>query len=431
MARPTTNALNYYNRDVKDDDNLQYVEAVHGLIGYAVVDKLWKHIYGGPGGYYCEWSQKNQMLFCKNNGITLDQLTAILNTCFEPEIQIFSREQYEQNQILTSSGIQKRWRKIVTEAGRRQNAILPEFELNPIRENITAVELSGVETTPPPTFSGGFQGVSGVNPILETPQSKVKESKVKESKEGGKSAAPLAHPVPNSSNQGGKKANRGGNSAPGAKKSVPPAENEAIEFFQKATEGVWRSELAQMEAKKFIAHYQANGWVQNKGKAIVDWKAAANGWILRDLDGKYRMENGRLTTAAVQLSGGITDSKSISKDVEFLYQRFLEGQLNPKTVKPEHYDYLKTVGLANVSNAVRDNMLAEARKIRAKQLEGSNEGSVIRLHSAYVDGIPLDQEPVKSDSKNLYAIAKYLTTVHIFEEAKSKKKAVLLKSDTE
>ncbi|KAF0194115.1 MAG: hypothetical protein FD166_3573, partial [Bacteroidetes bacterium] len=171
MARPATNALNYYNRDVKDEDNLQYVEAVHGLIGYAIVDKLWKHIYGGPGGYYCEWTQINQMLFCKNTGITLEELTKILNTCFQTGIEIFSKEQYEKNQILTSSGTQKRWKKIVTEAGRRQNLIHPDYELNPILENTPANELTGTETTPPVELSGGYQGVSGVNPILETPQS--------------------------------------------------------------------------------------------------------------------------------------------------------------------------------------------------------------------------------------------------------------------
>lgn len=426
MARPATNALNYYNRDVKDEDNLQYVEAVHGLIGYAIVDKLWKHIYGGPGGYYCEWTQINQMLFCKNAGITIEELTAILNTCFQTGIEIFSKEQYEKNQILTSSGTQKRWKKIVTEAGRRQNLIHPDYELNPTLETAPPNELTGHETTPAVELSGGYQGVSGVNPILETPQSKVKESKVKESIEGGDPASPNAQPAPNSSDSIEKRGNRRGNTSAGAKKFTPPAENEAVEYFQNATQGVWRSELAGMEAKKFIAHYQANGWVQNKGKNIVDWKAAANGWILRDLDGKYRMENGRLTTAAVQLSGAISDGKSIAKDVEFLYQRFLEGQLNPNTVKPEHYDHLKSVGLATVPNTVRDQMLAEARIVRAKQLEGSNEGSINRLHTAYVDGKPLDQDPLKSDNKALYAIAKNLTTVYIFDQSKRAGKPILL-----
>lgn len=430
MARPATNALNYYNRDVKDEDNLQYVEAVHGLIGYAIVDKLWKHIYGGPGGYYCEWSQMNQMLFCKNNGISIDELTKILNTCFESGCEIFSREKYEQHKVLTSSGIQKRWKKIVTEAGRRQTEIIASYQIISGPETTSANELSGGETTPPVQLSGGCQGVYGGNPILETPQSKVKESKVKESIEGGEPASPSASLASNDSADTGKKGGRKGNPGGGAKKFVPPTETEVVERFLKATEGVWRRELAQVEAKKFLAHYQANGWVQNGQKKIVDWVAASTGWILRDLQGQYRMENGRLTPAAVQLSGGLSDGKSIGKDVEFLYQRFLEGQLTPRTVKPEHYDHLKAAGFT-VPDAVRDRMLTEARKIRASQLEGSNEASINRLHTAYVDGKPLDQDPLKTDNKFLYAIAKNLTTVYIFQQAQANGKPVLLKSDGE
>lgn len=35
------------------------------------------------------------------------------------------------------------------------------------------------------------------------------------------------------------------------------------------------------EAHKFFDYYEANGWTQGKGKPIVDWHAAARGWINR------------------------------------------------------------------------------------------------------------------------------------------------------
>jgi hypothetical protein len=170
LARPANNSLSYYNQDTKDDDNLQYVEAMHGLTGYAIVHKLWKHIYGGPGGYYCEWNNINKMLFCKNNGIELKLLNEVLETCFGDEIGIFDKELAENSKILSSKGIQKRWSKIVKEAGRRSNTVQ---ELHRLCSLDTEQPPDNPQITTPPLILKG----------TETPQSKVKKSKVNESKE--------------------------------------------------------------------------------------------------------------------------------------------------------------------------------------------------------------------------------------------------------
>lgn len=52
---------------------------------------------------------------------------------------------------------------------------------------------------------------------------------------------------------------------------TPPTIQQVIEFFNGDI----------LEANKFFNHYESNGWVQNKGKKIVDWKAAGRGWQLR------------------------------------------------------------------------------------------------------------------------------------------------------
>lgn len=37
-----------------------------------------------------------------------------------------------------------------------------------------------------------------------------------------------------------------------------------------------------MDPELFVAHYEANGWKQGRGKPIVKWKAAVVTWEKRD-----------------------------------------------------------------------------------------------------------------------------------------------------
>jgi len=148
MARPKVDSLTYYNQDTKDDDNLQYVEAMHSFKGYAIIHKLWKHIYGSPGGYFCPWDKKNKIIFCQNARITVDELDAIIETCYEDGIQIFDRGMTDKYGILTSKGIQKRWLRIVKECGRTRCIIDEKYNLLPLTtikqlESAAAVEFTG------------------------------------------------------------------------------------------------------------------------------------------------------------------------------------------------------------------------------------------------------------------------------------------------
>jgi hypothetical protein len=53
MARHRDNSLKYYNRDVYDDDNLKFIQATNGLIGWAVVEKLRQKIYASLEAILC------------------------------------------------------------------------------------------------------------------------------------------------------------------------------------------------------------------------------------------------------------------------------------------------------------------------------------------------------------------------------------------
>lgn len=50
MARPNKAGLEYFSLDCGMDDKVELIEAKYGLIGFAVIIKLWQKIYSE--GYY-------------------------------------------------------------------------------------------------------------------------------------------------------------------------------------------------------------------------------------------------------------------------------------------------------------------------------------------------------------------------------------------
>lgn len=106
MGRPQKRGLDYFSLDTMMDTKIELIEASHGLVGYAVVVKLWQKIYGGEG-YFYTFGEDEQLLFTKHNGVSIDMITSILAECFKRGI--FSKDKYERYGILTSSGVQKRY----------------------------------------------------------------------------------------------------------------------------------------------------------------------------------------------------------------------------------------------------------------------------------------------------------------------------------
>lgn len=266
MARPKDNSLKYYNQDTKDDDNLQYVEAIHSFIGYAVVHKLWKHIYGGPGGYYCLWDDINKMLFCKNNGITLDQLNSILETCYQEGIEIFSREMAEKHKILTSKGIQKRWTKIVKEAGRSNNKV------DKLHRLINLQDENHQETTPPLQLVCDESTQSKVNV-------KVNESKEKRNECEGELLTPS-----NFLNSNSDKSEKRMSGA----KFLPPAWEEVNSFFFGACKNFWDAVKAGKVARKFYNHYTSLNWRTTSGADVQHWQSKAEDWINQEREAERK-----------------------------------------------------------------------------------------------------------------------------------------------
>lgn len=144
MARPIKEGLEYFplDCDMDQDDKISLIEAQHGLIGFGVVIKLLMKIY--KNSYFYEWTEKQQLLFSKKVNIDINQVNVIINDLIK--WKFFNKELYDKFNILTSSGIQKRYLAAV---GRRQKVkILKEYllldkELINVYKNLVIVDMNG------------------------------------------------------------------------------------------------------------------------------------------------------------------------------------------------------------------------------------------------------------------------------------------------
>lgn len=183
MARPTKKGLDYFPLDCHMDEKIELIEVEFGLKGFALVVKLLQRIYGG-NGYYCEWNDDIALLFARGCGLSSGDVNLVKEVVSAAMKRgIFSKEMYENYGILTSSGIQKRYRAA---CGRRAEVEMNEEFL--VGENVEKKVIAynnGVSAYKNPLFDGvsaynnpNFEGVFTYN----NPQSKVKESKVNKNK---------------------------------------------------------------------------------------------------------------------------------------------------------------------------------------------------------------------------------------------------------
>lgn len=220
--------IDYFPLDVSLDSKFELVEAEFGLLGFAVVVKLYQRIFGSEG-YYCEWTTEVALLFAKHIGLGGNAVSEILSAAIKRGI--FDSNLFEKYQVLTSRGIQKRYFDIVKR--RKDLQVKKEYllvdptqickDVNILSENVNI----SIENADIPK------------------QSKVKESKVKESKEKdiGASKSP---------------------------RFVPPSLLEVAVYCKERHNNI--------HPEEFLDFYTANGWKQGKGKQIVDWKACMRTW---------------------------------------------------------------------------------------------------------------------------------------------------------
>jgi hypothetical protein len=161
MARPNKQGVDYFPLDVHLDDKFKFIEIKYKLEGFAILIKLMQKIYSC--GYWYKWTEDEALLFSDELRTDFDLVQKVVNECLDRDV--FSKELYESYNILTSKGIQKRYKEIVRR--RKDVDVTDDYLL--------------------------IDGVFGVNDDInpseskqdddKSTQSKVKESKVNKTKE--------------------------------------------------------------------------------------------------------------------------------------------------------------------------------------------------------------------------------------------------------
>jgi len=159
MARPQKDGLDYFSLDVHNDDKLDLIEAKYGIEGYGIIIRLWKKIYST--GYWYEWTENKKLLFKKSINVDLELLDSIIDDAIH--FNIFDKKMFENYQILTSNGIQKRYLEGIIR--RKNRRFIKEYCLFDVSAYINSQDDS-----------------INVEIVNIGTQSKVKYSKVKESK---------------------------------------------------------------------------------------------------------------------------------------------------------------------------------------------------------------------------------------------------------
>lgn len=123
MARPNKQGVDYFPLDVHLDDKFKFIEIKYKLEGFAVIIKLFQKIYSY--GYWYKWTEDENYLFADEIRADYELVKNVVEECIKREV--FDSEMFEKHSILTSKGIQKRFKEIVRR--RKDVEVISEFLL--------------------------------------------------------------------------------------------------------------------------------------------------------------------------------------------------------------------------------------------------------------------------------------------------------------
>jgi len=155
MARPQKVGLDYFPVDVDmcNDDKIYMLEVECGLEGLALFMKLLMKIY--DNGYYIKWREKDAKIFAHKNSVEVNVINNLIKSCLSNHL--FDPRLHEEEKILTSAAIQKRYFKATSR--RKEVEYNPKYMLvdvsnynnlvnvnnNPAKENLG--DVSGGKST--------------------------------------------------------------------------------------------------------------------------------------------------------------------------------------------------------------------------------------------------------------------------------------------
>lgn len=164
MARPIKKGLDYFPLDVDliHDIKIRKIMRACGAQSIAVLVDLLGNIYGDEG-YYMRWDDDDCFLVADDIGTSEAAVQEIVAKAVQ--VDFFDKGMYEENLILTSKGIQERYKMAAKK--KKDSTIDPRYQLPKIVSS-SQNEVSGADNS-----------VSGA----DNQQRKEKESKVNKSKD--------------------------------------------------------------------------------------------------------------------------------------------------------------------------------------------------------------------------------------------------------
>ncbi|EMF0297570.1 DUF4373 domain-containing protein [Enterococcus hirae] len=150
MARPYKQGVDYYSLDVDFLKDIKYrkIRRSCGSQTCEILLCLLGYIYGDMG-YFLRWDEDSAFLVADDVGAKEGLVEEVVSKAIQ--VGFFNREKYEKYQILTSNGIQKRY-KLITRK-RKEVSIKKEYLVNDVNNlvnggnNSTSTVVNGVRNT--------------------------------------------------------------------------------------------------------------------------------------------------------------------------------------------------------------------------------------------------------------------------------------------
>ena len=131
MGRPNKYDLDYFPLDVTmfDDHKLVVIEEKMGIKGGYIALRIMAMVYADKG-YYLEWPEGFEYTAAKRvgNNVTGALVGEVFELCLQ--VKLFNRTLFENFRIVSSFGIQKRW-KYIMEMMRRKIEVDSSYWLIP------------------------------------------------------------------------------------------------------------------------------------------------------------------------------------------------------------------------------------------------------------------------------------------------------------
>lgn len=127
MARTIKRGLDYFPFDVDSFQDIRIRKLIKYQGGKAVTvyALLLCTIY--KNGYYAEWDRELPFIVSEQSGYTEAYIQEVIDCCLN--IGLLSKELFESAKVLTSKGIQERFRRICSSS--RRNSVISEYNLIP------------------------------------------------------------------------------------------------------------------------------------------------------------------------------------------------------------------------------------------------------------------------------------------------------------